>query len=115
MVVPELPRDGVRSLPRSQRPVVDRAAAARIFLREKLLRDNRACRVRIRREVVLHQVHIAERGSQQDVGAAAATHEIARDLLPFVDHPLRGRGFVIDVGGVDIGAAFEQELGDLHG
>ena len=73
--------------------------------------------------VAAHQRQIAQRGGHQDVGAAAASHQIARDVLAVArimprlhhaQHVLRRRGFVQRVARIDVGAVFQQVLRDLH-
>ena len=60
-----------------------------------------------------NEVGIAERRGHQDVGLAAAPHQVARDFLTVAHHVLRGSGFVVHVAGVDVRAVIQQELRDL--
>lgn len=61
-----------------------------------------------------HELDVPQRGSQDDVRAAAPLDEVARHLRPVARHPL-GRGrLVIDVAGVDVGAALEEQARHRH-
>ena len=115
LVMPELARNHVRGLVAAKRPDVDRTAGACVLHGEVLGRNPRANGRGISIQMSAHQLGGAECGGHEDVGGAAARHEVAGDILAVAYHPLRRCGLVVDVACVDNGTVLQQVSRDLDG
>src|ERR1051325_1050072 len=103
----ELTGHHVRGLMLAESPDVYGPASVWILLGEVLLGNTHANTRRIAIKVFADQFEVAERGGHEDVRAAAASHQVARDILPAAYHVL-GRGrFMIDIQRVDLRAVIQ--------
>ena len=111
----ELSRDVVSGEMEAESPLIDRSASLWVELGETVVIDTGVNAIGVGVEMSADEFDIAEGGSHEDIGVAAALDEKARDLLAVTHHVLGRGGFVIDIAGVDIRAVGEEELGHFQG
>src|SRR5258707_1102974 len=94
-------------------PLVDRSAGVRVDHRKIFVTYSQANAVGVSIEMMVNQVFPSKRCRHENIGFAAASDQTGYDGLPIANHVLRGRGFVVHIAGVDVGAMIQKEFRNL--
>ena len=61
----------------------------------------------------MDQLQVAEGGGHQQIRPTTLPHQEPRHFLAVADHPLRRRGFVVHIAGIDFRAVAQEKFGDF--